>query len=152
VRQDALGPVSRAADALARCVRAIVSPGTFVRFAMEVPMTFLKPEHSSAYGPDFHALARHLERSALIVATLAAGLLLVWFVPPPLVLPVVGIVSFTVAVVIALFAYYSGADRHAHGMTPWDVAGAFALIWVAAGILSKPEHLVQMFGHMTMAP
>jgi hypothetical protein len=28
------------------------------------------------------------------------------------------------------------------------MAGAFALIWVAAGMLSEPEHIVQLLGHM----
>jgi hypothetical protein len=35
-------------------------------------------------------------------------------------------------------------------MTPWDVAGVFALIWVGAGMLSEPEHVVQLFDHIMM--
>jgi hypothetical protein len=103
-------------------------------------------------------LAPHLKRSAFILAAAASilaaaasGLLVVWLLPPPLVLPVVSIVSFIFAGVIGLFAYYSRADRHAPGVTAWDVAGVFALIWVAAGMLSEPEHVVQLFGHITMA-
>jgi hypothetical protein len=85
------------------------------------------------------------------MAATASSVLLVWLVPPPLVLPALGLVSFTAAGVVALFAHYSGADRHADGITLWDVAGAFALIWVAAGILSEPEHIVQLLGHVMMA-
>jgi len=85
------------------------------------------------------------------MAAAASGVLLVWLVPPPLVLPALGLVSFTAAVVLALFAYCSGADRHADGITLWDMAGAFALIWVAAGMLSEPEHIVQLLGHVMMA-
>ena len=35
-------------------------------------------------------------------------------------------------------------------MTFWDVAGFFAVIWVGAGMLSTPEHVVEFFDHMTM--
>ena len=82
------------------------------------------------------------------MAAAASCVLLVWLVPPPLVLAALGLVSFTAAVVVALFAYCSGADRHADGITLWDMAGAFALIWVATGMLSEPEHVVQLLGHM----
>jgi hypothetical protein len=82
------------------------------------------------------------------MAAAASCVLLVWLVPPALVLPALGLVSFTAAVVVSLFAYCSGADRHADGMTLWDMAGAFALIWVAAGMLSEPEHIAQLLGHM----
>jgi len=85
------------------------------------------------------------------MAAAVSSVLLVWLFPPPLVLPALGLVSFTAAVLVALFAYCSGADRHADGITPWDMAGAFALIWVAAGMLSEPEHIVQLLVHVMMA-
>jgi hypothetical protein len=87
----------------------------------------------------------------VVIAAAVSSVFLVWLVPPPLVLPALGLVSFTAAVVLALFAYCSGADRHADGITLWDVAGAFALIWVAAGMLSEPEHIVQLLGRVMMA-
>jgi hypothetical protein len=85
------------------------------------------------------------------MAAAASGVLLVWLIPPPLVLPALGLVSFMAAVILALFAYCSGADRHADGITPWDLAGVLALIWVAAGMLSEPEHIAQLLGHVLMA-
>src|SRR5262245_37789059 len=120
----------------------------FVRSAMGGPMTLWKSEHGSTYGPALHRLGPHLDLSVVVMAATASCVLLVWLVPPPLVLPALGLVSFTAAVVIALFAYCSGADRHADGMTLLDMAGAFALIGVAAGMLSEPEHIVQLLGHM----
>jgi hypothetical protein len=111
-------------------------------------MTLWKSEHGSTYGPTLHKLGFHLDLSVVVMAAAASCVLLVWFVPPPLVLPALGLVSFTAAVVAAVFAYCSGADRHADGITLWDMAGAFALIWVAAGMLSEPEHVVQLLGHM----
>ena len=113
-------------------------------------MTLWKSERSSTYGPAHHELAPHLDLAVVVSTTVAAGVLLVWLVPPLLVLPALSFVSFVVAGIVALFAYCSGADRHADGITLWDVAGVFALIWVAAGMLSEPEHVVQLFGHLTM--
>jgi hypothetical protein len=121
---------------------------TFVRFARECRMTLWKFEHGSARGPSLHALTPHLERVALIVAAAASGLLVVRMVPPALVLPALGAVSFAFAGAVALFAYCSGADRKARAITPWDVAGVFALLWLAAGMLSEPEHVVQLFDQM----
>ncbi len=78
--------------------------------------------------------------------------MLAWLLPAPLVPPALSIVSFAIAGGVALYAYCSGADRGADGITAWDVAGAFALIWVAAGTLSEPETVLQLFGHAKMAP
>ena len=114
-------------------------------------MALRKSERSSAYGLTLHSLVQHLVLPVLIATTAIAGLLLVSSVPHPLGMPALSIVSFTVAGIVALFAYYSGADRHADGITPWDVAGVFALIWVGTGMLSEPEHVVQLFGHIMMA-
>jgi Na+-driven multidrug efflux pump len=49
----------------------------------------------------------------VIATTAASSVLLAWLVPPPLVLPALSFVSFMAAGIVALFAYYSGADRHA---------------------------------------
>ena len=114
-------------------------------------MTLWKSEHGSTYGPALHKLEPHLNPSFVVIAAAASSVLLVWLVPSPLALPALGLVSFTAAGVVALFAYYSGADRHADGITLWDIAGAFALIWVAAGMLSEPEHIAQLLGHVMMA-
>jgi O-antigen/teichoic acid export membrane protein len=114
-------------------------------------MTLWKSEHGSTYGPALHNLEPHLNLSFVVIAAAASSVLLVWLVPSPLALPALGLVSFTAAVVVASFAHYSGADRHADGITLWDMAGAFALIWVAAGMLSEPEHIVQLLGHVMMA-
>src|SRR5262249_25948210 len=115
------------------------------------PMTLWKSEHGPTYGPALHKFGPHLDLSVVVMAAAASGVLLVWLVPPPLVLPALGLVSFTAAIVVALLAYCSGADRHADGITLWDVAGALALIWVAAGMLSEPEHIAQLLGRVMMA-
>jgi hypothetical protein len=115
---------------------------------MERPMTVWKSEHSFAYGLVRHSLGELLDLPLLIALATAPGLLLVWLVPRPLVLPAISIVSFTLAGLVALWAYRSGIDRHTDGITLWDVAGVFALIWIGAGMLSEPAHVVQLFDHM----
>jgi uncharacterized membrane protein YphA (DoxX/SURF4 family) len=113
-------------------------------------MTLWKSEHGSAYGVIFRSPGKRLDLPFLIVVGTAPGVLLLGLVPLQLVLPALSIVSFAVAVVIALWAYRRGVDRHANGMTLWHVAGLFAVIWVGAGMLSTPEHVVALFDHVTM--
>jgi hypothetical protein len=117
---------------------------------MERAMALWKSEHSSAYGFTPHSPRQHLGLPFLIALAAIPGLLLAWLVSLPLVLPALSILSFTIAGCIALLAYHSRADRHTDGITPWDVAGVFALIWVGAGMLSEPEHVVQLFDHIMM--
>jgi len=114
-------------------------------------MTLWRSEHGPTYGPALYKLGPHLDLAVVVIAAAASSVFLVWLVAFPLVLPAIGLVSFTAAVVVALFAYCSRADRHADGITLWDLAGAFALIWLAAGMLSEPEHIVQLLGHLMVA-
>jgi len=103
---------------------------------------------------DRPALSKAGPQFAAMVATAAAVSLLLVFLlplPPALVLPALSFVSFAAAVIVALFAYYGGVDRHAEGVTLWDVAGVLVLIWIGAGMLSAPEQVVQLFGPMTTA-
>lgn len=114
-------------------------------------MALLRSRRGSAYDHTLHTLALQLGTVVLIAAAATLSLLLVQSAPLPLVMPVLSLVSFLVAGVVALFAICSGADRHASGITPWNVAGGAALIWVVAGMLSRPEHVVQLMAQITMA-
>ena len=113
-------------------------------------MTLWKSEHGSAYGVPLHFPGKRLDLPFLIAVGTAPGLLLVGLLPLQLVLPALSIVSFTIAAFVALWAYRRGVDRHADGMTFWDVAGFFAVIWVGAGMLSTQEHVFELFDRMTM--
>jgi hypothetical protein len=115
--------------------------------AMERAMTLWKSERSSAYGYALPPAGGHLTLPILIATAAAMGVLSFWLVAPPLVMPLLSIASFTTALILALLAYRNGLDRHAHGVTLWDVAGVFALIWIGAGMLSQPEHIIQLFSH-----
>jgi hypothetical protein len=114
-------------------------------------MTLSRSEHSAPYRPAVPRPGPHLVLAAAVATTAAAGGLLVHLVPPALLLPALSLLSFWAAGIVALLAYLSGADRHAGGMTLWDLAGVLAVIWFATGILSSPEQVVQLFGHLLTA-
>jgi hypothetical protein len=120
---------------------------------MEGAMTTLsKSERSSAHGSALHAPGQYLELPIPIaIAASLLGLLILWLAPPALAMPMLSIVSFTIAITLALLAYYTKVDRRAEGLTLWDVAGVAALIWIGAGMLSEPEHIIQLFGHIMTA-
>ncbi len=115
-------------------------------------MTLWKTERGSAplFTPD--APTRHLDVTALVVIAAAPGLLLLWLIPLPLVLPVLSIMSFMIAGVAALVAHYSGIDRHAPDASAWDIAAVFTLIWIGAGMLSGTKQFVELFDRLAAIP
>jgi hypothetical protein len=112
----------------------------------------VRPRHRSGYRSTGGSPGPYIDLAALIAIAAAPGVVLAWLLPVPLIAPALSIVSFAIAGGVALYAYCSGVDRHADGIHAWDVAGAFALIWVGAGTLSEPETVLQLFGHAKMAP
>ena len=112
--------------------------------------TLWKFERSSAYEFALHSPGQYLELPIFTVLAAALGLLIFQLVPLPLVMPALSLVSFTIAMILALRAYSTRVDLHARGITLWDAAGIFALIWVGAGTLSEPEHVIQLFDHIAM--
>jgi hypothetical protein len=76
-------------------------------------------------------------------------LLLVRLLPAAPLLPMLGLVSLVAAGAVALLAWCSEAERHSDAITPWDVAGVLAFIGFGAGMLSRPEDVLQLFGLAT---
>jgi hypothetical protein len=115
-------------------------------------MSLWKTEHG--FQPQFtlHVPARALDLAALFAIGLAPVLLLLWAVPLPLVLPALGIESFIIACVVALFAHFSGVDRTAPGITPWDIVALFTFIWIGAGMISGPKQILELFEQLATAP
>jgi hypothetical protein len=115
-------------------------------------MTLWKTERGSAplFTPD--APARHLHVADLVVIAATPSLLLLWLVPLPLVLPALSILSFVIAGVVALMAHYCGIDRHAPGISAWDVAALFTLIWITAGMMSGTKQFVALFDRLAAIP
>ena len=115
-------------------------------------MTLWKTERSSAplFAPD--APARHLDLAALVVIAAAPGLLLLWLIPLPLVLPALSIMSFMIAGVAALVAHHSGIDRRAPGVSAWDIAALFTLIWIIAGMMGGTRQFAELFDRLGTIP
>jgi hypothetical protein len=123
-----------------------------VRFAMERTMTLWKTERG--FAPLFtpNASARYLDLAGLVVIVAAPGLLLLWLVPLPLVLPILSIMSFVMAGVAALVAHYSGIDRHVPSVSAWDIAAVFTLIWIGAGMMSGAKQFAELFDRLAATP
>ena len=77
--------------------------------------------------------------------------LLVWLLPAAQILPMFSLLSLAAAGAAALLAWHSGAERNSDEITLWEVAGALAFFGFAAGMLSEPTHVAQLFGLATAA-
>ncbi len=113
-------------------------------------MSLRKTEHVCMPRRPIGAPPGHSHFAALTAVGAAPAVLLlwlVWFVAPALVLPALSIASFAIAAAAALFAHYAGIDRHAPGVTAWDVAAVFAAIWVLAGLIGGAAPFTAVFDH-----
>ena len=115
-------------------------------------MTLLRTEHAFAPQRASRARAGYPDFVALAVVGTAPGLLLLWLVPLSLVLPVLSIVSFAVAGVVALVAHCSGIDRRAHGVSAWDISALFTVLWILAGLMGGARPFAELFDHLAMSP
>jgi len=80
---------------------------------------------------------------------LTAGLFAIAFVlmmPATLVLPSLSLLALALAGGLAVLAWWLRVGRPANRITVWDVAGVCAFIGFAAGMMSQPEHVVELFG------
>jgi hypothetical protein len=95
---------------------------------------------------------RRLAPVGLIAIATAPALVLLLLIPLPLVPPVLSILSFVIACGAALYAIFTRASREAQGVTIWNIAYTFTFIWIVAGVMSKPRHLLDWFDNLSMVP
>lgn len=62
----------------------------------------------------------------------------VWALPPPLVLPSIGVLAIATAIAIAGAAWLT-TQRKTATVNYWDIAGALTFIGIFAALLSDPE-------------
>ncbi len=96
--------------------------------------------------------ARHLDPAALAVIGAALVLMLFWLVPLRLALPVLSMASFAIAGIVALIAHHAGIDRRAPGLSAWDIAAVFTLIWIGAGMMSGSKAFSELFESLVITP
>jgi hypothetical protein len=113
-------------------------------------MTLWKTEHYRNL-PSEQGSERFLDLAALVGIAALPGLLFVWLMPLPFVPPLIAVVSFLIAGLFGWFAHRSKADPRAAGLTAWDVAGVFTVLWVGAAFASDHHHLVRLIEILAQA-
>jgi hypothetical protein len=88
----------------------------------------------------------------LIAIAIVQVFVLMLLVPRPLVLPVLSLLSFVIACGVALYARATDANRDAQGLGIWNIAYVFAWIWIVAGVMSKPRHVLDWFDNLSVIP
>ena len=68
---------------------------------------------------------------------------------PPFVLPLMSVVALASAAIVAFAAWCMSSDRNDNGISLWDVAGAYAFIGFAAGMLSEPQQVIEFWSGPT---
>jgi hypothetical protein len=107
-----------------------------------------KPIPSRTLGSEFVRTQATLAMLALAAAVPIA--LAMSLVPRPLVLPLLCLAASAGAGAVANVAWWRGARRRGDRITIWDLAGALALIGCAAGILGKPDSVLELFERVPM--
>jgi hypothetical protein len=92
-----------------------------------------------AFGP-------HVTIAVLALTAAIPGFAIVWLMSAPLLLPSLSLAALVNAGCVALLAWFLRAKRHTDHVNLWDIAGAYAFIGFASGMISKPEHVLQLFG------
>lgn len=116
---------------------------------MDRRMAYRKTTHDRRNGLGLQASAPLglLAIMAAVVGTQVA--VLVWLLPAAQIPPMLSLASLAASGAALLLAWRSGAERDVDGITLWDVAGALAFLGFAAGMLSRPAHVAQLFGLAT---
>jgi hypothetical protein len=78
--------------------------------------------------------------------TVPAAILLVVLAPGPLLLPALSLTSIAIAALAALIGWLLREPWAGGRITLWDIAGAFAFVGCASGMMSKPDGVLQLFG------
>ncbi len=93
------------------------------------------------------ALGSQVRFAVLALAAMAGGLLVLRLIPLQLALPALSIAFLSAGAGLALLAWRLRVQRQSDRVDLWDVAGAFTFIGFAAGMVSQPEQVVELFGY-----
>ena len=114
-------------------------------------MSIRRSLRGPAYGAVLQFLKPHAKLAVVTILAAAPIAAIAALVPRPLVLPILSLAALAVAALVALLAWAYRARRRGDTITPWDIAGAFALIGCGAAMLSEPENVIDLLGH-TVVP
>jgi hypothetical protein len=97
-------------------------------------------------GEFFGALRPHSQFAVLTILAAAPLAVALTFVPAVVVLPTISLAAIALGGLAALLAWTRGARRQGERITMWDISGALVFIGCAAGMLSRPDNVLQLFG------
>ena len=83
---------------------------------------------------------------ALGFLTAIPGFIIIWVMSAPVLLPAFGLAWLVNAGCASLLAWSVRFKRRTDYVNLWDIAGAYALIGFALGMISKPDDVLQLFG------
>jgi hypothetical protein len=81
----------------------------------------------------------------MFLALITPPILSLLLLKPPFVLPSVSVISLAMAGMIALLAWIMASQRDRARITLWDLSGLYAFVGFAAGMLSEPEHMMELW-------
>lgn len=67
-----------------------------------------------------------------------------WFLPHPIVLPLLSVAAIGGAIVVALIAWLSTRRENSVDLSYWDVVGAMTMVGICAALLSDPEQAIPL--------
>ena len=92
-------------------------------------------------------------RLAILAALPATALpLLGYLLPAGHVLPLFSLIALAASLAVASLTWHGAAPRQARGFTSRDLAGSLAFLGFAAGMLSDPGHVIELFGAAAASP
>jgi hypothetical protein len=100
------------------------------------------PRNALVLGP-------HVPIAAFALVASIPGIVVTWLMSAPLTLPAFCQLCLVNAGCAALLAWCLRVKRNEDPINLWDVAGLYASVGFAAGMISKPEHVLQLVGAVT---
>ncbi len=83
-----------------------------------------------------------------LTIALILGILLfattMWYLPHPIVLPILSVAAIVGAIIVALIAWLSKRRETAADLSYWDVVGAMTMVGICAALLSDPEQAIPL--------
>jgi hypothetical protein len=98
------------------------------------------------------ARAPEISLAVLFLGVTGPTIAFLLFIKTPLILPSLSLISLMIAVLVALAAWITRANREGRHITLWDVSGAYTFVGFAAGMLSDPMQVVELMSLPIDAP
>ena len=88
---------------------------------------------------------KHVRSASFLLAAVVSPILLLVLARPPLLLPLISLVSLTCAAVAAVAAWWTSSARNSPQINLWDLSGAYAFTGFAAAMISDPQQVMEFW-------